>query len=324
MSFETEAPVRLSIAGNFPEQFFLENLAVRHDNSLLISVVTRKELYYLPPITADVTAKPALLHIFEEMVAGIAEPAPGIFLVMTTNAYTTHTNHLFRLDLRGWSPGAPVTPEPILTLPKEVLSLNGCCALSRTVVLAADSFGGAIWRFDLDEEARHAAAKLWLKHDSMAQVDAGLPPPPQPGVNGVRYSAALGHLYYTTTGQKLFMRVAVDPVTLAPTGEPEELGRGGMYDDFCLDEARGFAFVTLHRENRLDRLPLAPGAEAMPPLVGRPFDERLIGPSSAAWSRLPGEEGRVVLVTTDGGTTAPPQETAIVNAKVVRIEIERS
>ncbi len=32
----------------------------------------------------------------------------------------------------------------------------------------------------------------------------------------------------------------------------------------------------------------------------------LIGPSSAAWRRRPGDQGRVAYVTTDGGTTAPP------------------
>lgn len=47
----------------------------------------------------------------------------------------------------------------------------------------------------------------------MAHVTDNLPPPPQPGINGLRY--------YTTTGQKLFMRVRVDPTTLEPAGQPE-------------------------------------------------------------------------------------------------------
>jgi hypothetical protein len=37
--------------------------------------------------------------------------------------------------------------------------------------------------------------------------------PPQPGINGLRYSAEKGYVYYTTTGQKLFMRLRVDPAT---------------------------------------------------------------------------------------------------------------
>jgi Txe/YoeB family toxin of Txe-Axe toxin-antitoxin module len=155
----------------------------------------------------------------------------------------------------------------------------------------------------------------------MAHIDTDLPPPPQPGINGVRYSAAAAHVYYTTTGQKLFMRVAVDPLSFAPVGEPETLSSGGMYDDFCIDDARGIAYVTVHRENRIDRLPLIPTARSLPPLAGNPFNEKLIGPSSVAWSRRPGEEGRVLFVITDGGTTAPPEETGVVDARVVRVEL---
>jgi hypothetical protein len=35
-------------------------------------------------------------------------------------------------------------------------------------------------------------------------------------------------LYYTSTAQKLFMRVAVDPVTHEPAGEPELVAAGPM------------------------------------------------------------------------------------------------
>ena len=51
--------------------------------------------------------------------------------------------------------------------------------------------------------------------------DSGVPPPPQPGVNGVRYGSQTGYLYYTSTAQKVFMRVAVDPMTLEPAGPAE-------------------------------------------------------------------------------------------------------
>jgi len=60
-----------------------------------------------------------------------------------------------------------------------------------------------------------------------------------------------------------------------------------MYDDFCIDEARRAAYVTVHRENRIDHISLPPGEPAMRPLAGLPFDELLLGPSSAAWSRAP-------------------------------------
>ena len=40
--------VTLTVAASFLPHFFLENLAIRHDNSILVTVVTRKELWYIP------------------------------------------------------------------------------------------------------------------------------------------------------------------------------------------------------------------------------------------------------------------------------------
>jgi hypothetical protein len=56
-------------------------------------------------------------------------------------------------------------------------------------------------------------------------------------------------------------------------------------------------------------------------IAGDPFDEVLVGPSSAAWGRSPGDHGRVAYVTTDGGTTAPP-EGIIRKAALLRVELQ--
>ncbi len=282
-------------------------------------MANRKELYCTPPPRAGAEVEPLLLHAFDALVGGVAELKSDLFVVLAGNVYTTHDNYAYTLNLRGWSPGEPVKPERILAFPPAVLGLNGCCALSPTTLLAADTFGGAIWRVDLGPGAG-VEARLWLKHGSMAHTPDTLPPPPQPGINGLRYSAETNHVYYTTTGQKLFMRVAIDPARLEPEGEPERLCGGGMYDDFCIDDRRGVAYLTVHRENRIDRAPLAPDGPPLRPIAGDPFDPMLAGPSSAAWSRAPGEEDRVLFVTTDGGHTAPP-DGVVRKAKVVRMEL---
>ena len=144
--------------------------------------------------------------------------------------------------------------------------------------------------------------------------------PEQPGVNGVRFSKTTSYLYYTATVLRLFMRVRVDRETLAPLGVPEYLGGGKMMDDFCLDESAGVAYVTTHRENTIDRMPLEPDhGEEIQSIAGSPFDEE---PSSGAWGRAPGEEDRIAFFTTDGGTTAPPPDGVLRTAKVLRVEIK--
>src|SRR5580698_431677 len=62
---------RLTVAASFPPHFFLENLALRDDNSMLVTAVMRKELYYVPHPSADREVKPVLLHTFNELAWGL-------------------------------------------------------------------------------------------------------------------------------------------------------------------------------------------------------------------------------------------------------------
>ncbi|OBF50012.1 hypothetical protein A5756_22640 [Mycobacterium sp. 852002-53434_SCH5985345] len=315
--------VTLTPVAHFPQKYFLENLAVRADGSLLITAVLQRELWWVPPPRPGALVDPVLLHTFDCPVTGIVEVAPDVFVVNLTLAYTTGESHLARIDLTDWAPGRPMTPELIYTFDERARGLNGSCLLAPGVLAVADCFAGLIWRVDLDQDARQASAQVWLAHDTMAfDPDSEVPPPPQPGVNGVRYGPRTGYLYYTSTAQKVFMRVPVDPSTLSPAGSAEFVAAIDNADDFCLDERAGFAYVTRHRANTLDRVPLQlrHGSEVRH-IAGDPFDDILVGPSSAAWGRADGERGRIAYVTTDGGTTAPP-DGVVRRAAVLRVELD--
>ncbi|MEV5753684.1 hypothetical protein AB0L00_38190 [Actinoallomurus sp. NPDC052308] len=305
---------------DFPEHYFLENLAVRSDNSVLVTVLNHRQLWWVPPFTGAEPVRPVLVHTFERLVTGIVETEPDVFHVSATDGYTTHESSLHRVDLRGWSPGEPVRPETVLTFDERVRALNGSCLIAERTIVLADSFAGLIWRVDLPEDGGPAQARVWLRHPSLDHDPDNPLTPPQPGVNGVRFAPRTKFLYYTSTAQRLFMRVRVDPVTHDPAGEPEFVSGGTMADDFCLDEDAGVAYVTTHRQNTIDRVPLDPRPDGTREIaVGDPFDERVIGPSSAAWGRGPGEYGRVAYVTTDGGTTSPPPDGRIRPARLLRI-----
>ncbi|MCV7092508.1 hypothetical protein [Mycobacterium interjectum] len=314
--------VTLTPVAFFPQWYFPENLAVRADQSILVTDVMHKELWWVPRADHAAVVEPVLVHTFDHPVTGIAEVAPDVFIVCLTEGYTTHESHLARIDFTGWAPGAAVSPELIYTFDDRVRAPNGSCVLGPDVLAIADCFAGLIWRVDLADDARSATARVWLADDTMGDdPDSGVPPPPQPGVNGVRYGARTGHLYYTSTAQRVFMRVPVDPATLDPAGPAQFVAAIDNADDFCLDEDAGFAYVTRHRANTLDRVPLAPrhGSEVRH-IAGHPFDATLVGPSSAAWGRGPGDHGRVAYVTTDGGTTAPP-EGIVRQAALLRVEL---
>jgi hypothetical protein len=49
MKSSDEAPnVKLSTVATFPKDYFLENLAVRSDDSVLVTVLNHQELWYVP------------------------------------------------------------------------------------------------------------------------------------------------------------------------------------------------------------------------------------------------------------------------------------
>ena len=304
----------LVTVAKFPEHFFLENLAVRSDGSILVTVLNRKELWYVPTPRFDLPVEPLLVHTLDNLAMGIVEAEPEVFYVCTFGIAT-----LVRIDMRDWTPGALVDACTVLTFEQSGAVLNGCCLIASRIMLVADSVAGLIWRVDLTDDGLAATARVWLRHDSMA-FDPDNPLNPQPGVNGVRFASRTNSLYYTSTTRKLFMRVAVDPVTHEPAGEPEFIAGGTMADDFCIDENAGVAYVTTHRENTIDRVPLRPGAPRTC-VAGEPFTEQLIGPSSAVWGRGPADYGRVAYVTTDGGATAPPPDGKIRPARVLLVEL---
>ena len=309
----------LSTIAVFPKGSFLENFAVRSDNSLLVTSLKSHELWYVPPAKPGEQVEPALLFTFDKSPMSLVETEPDVFFLFTSDGYATHASSMHRIDLRGWKPGQEIHPELVLNFPSAVRALNGSCLIGPRAILVADCFASLIWRVDLSEDGRKANASIWLKHYSML-YHPGEVKPEQPGVNGLRYSQKRSCVYYTATVLKLFMRVRVDRETLAPLGNPEYLGGGKMMDDFCLDENAGVAYVTTHRDNTIERLSLEPDHhDENETVAGNPFDEELVGPSSGAWGRAHGEYGSVAFFSTDGGTTALPPDGVLRPAKILRV-----
>ena len=321
---ENQAPqARLTTVAEFPKRYFLENLAVREDNSVLVTAMNHNELWYVPPSSDGGTVEPLRLHTFDTPVTGLAEIEPDVFLMLAGNLYTTHESFIHKIDLRSWRPGDAIEPELFCRFPSEARGLNGCCLLKPGVLLVADCFASLIWRIDFFlESGSKPSIRVWIKHDSMGYYP-GKMKPEQPGVNGVRYAAKSNYLYYTATAKKLFMRIAVDADTLDTKGEPEIVVAGRMGDDFCIDEDANVIYLATHRQNTIDVVSMDPGLNSgfTQSVAGDPFTEELIGPSGGAWGRKPGEQGRTAFFIMDGGTASPPPS-GPQSAKLLRVDFQ--
>ncbi len=310
---------KLTVVGEFPEHFFLENLAVRADGSMLVTVANRKELWFVPTPGDALPVEPAHLHTFEFNASFVVEWKPDRFLLGVADVYATKESRLYELDLTGWSPGSPVSPRLVLKFPEPKVGLNGGCMIAPDVLLAA-GMAGLIWRIDLGDDG-NASARVWLQHDTMKNRPGEMKPE-QPGTNGVQFNRKTGYLYYTTTSQQMLLRVQVDPATQDAAGLPVFIAGGREWDDFLIDEDGGVAYATTHRENTIDRVRLAPDGnrDGRTVIAGDPFTETLVGPSAGAWSRTEGEKGRVAFFSSDGGTAQPP-DGKYRTGKVLRVEL---
>jgi hypothetical protein len=321
---------KLTTIATLPEHYFLENIAIRGDGSMLVTALNRKELWYVPAPSGTDKVGPILVASLDNHPMSIVETEPDLFYVSTLGVATIE-----RFDLRGWTPGTPAKRTLVLSFDDFNAGLNGSCLLAPNVILVADCAVGLIWRVDLTEDGLAAKASVWLRHESMAPgtdpsqavrltQTAGIP---YPGVNGVHYAPQGNYVYYTGSWTQSLNRVAVDTVTLEPAGEPEVVADGiHAVDDFVLDEARGVAYITTHIDNTIHRVPLESGSATQDTehviVAGDPLDERLLGPSSAAWGRGNADHGRVAYIATDGGHTGPNAAGIIRPAAVVRIELE--
>ena len=311
---------KLTVVAEFGEKFFLENLAVRADGSMLITVANRKEVWFVPAPDGQLPVKPVLVHTFEFMLGFVVEWRPDRFLIGVTDVYESKVGRLYELALAGWTPDNPVAPRFLLEFPEPRAGLNGGCMIAPNILLAA-GFADQIWRVDLGEDAS-ASARLWLRHDNMKNRP-GHTKPEQPGSNGVQIDRKGGYVYYTSTSQQMMMRVKLDPATHDPAALPEFVAGGREWDDFLIDEDAGVAYVTTHRENTIDRVRLAHDGnrEGRTVIAGNPFNDKLVGPSAGARGRSPEDKGRIAFFTSDGGTVAPPPDGKVRTAKVLRVEL---
>ena len=310
------ASARVTAVASFPPNHFLENIVVRYDGSILVTVLSQKHLYYLPsPDFGSVT--PLLLYQFDACPMGIVELEHDVFYIGTTTRFGDVPNTLWRLDMRIFTTTFVPEPTVVLTFPPQSKVLNGACVLSSSVMLFADSWADLIWRVDIPKDGSPPSARVWLKHTMLAH-SSDPAKHDVPGVNGLKFNNKDKHVYFTTTAQAIFGRIHVDRETLEPVGDPVDVAERWMWgDDLILDEEAGIAYVTTHRQNTIESVHLGTGATAN--VAGDPLNLDLIGPTAGSWGRGRGQAGRVAYFTTDGGIKNP-LDGVVREAMVLRVE----
>lgn len=292
----------------FPNGTWVENIAVRYNGNLLVTLVNVPELWEISDPSSSLEqhqqniTTATLIHSFYgvEYLTGITEMEPDVFIVASPRV-------IWRVDFRAamHDPGPRITE--IITVPG-ALNLNGMTTFDVTkgLVLIADSMLGVVWRVN----TRTGESVIVLEDERTMAGDFSLGP--LVGINGVKVNG--DHVYYNNCPRRLYCRVRVDLATGTAVGPYEMISENTMGDDFALDRfGVGYLaglidnIVTMVYPNGTHRV-----------IAGARNSRELAGATAAAFGRAKSDKN-VLYVTTGGAWGVPVLETGFEGGKIMAI-----
>lgn len=299
----------------FPNNTWVENIAVRSNGDLLVTLINHPELHLINPFDHGNTT---LVSTFPDAIGlwGIAEFQPDQFAVVVGNwsdvtlTTTPHSYSIWKVDMRPFfAIGAkvlrPAVVDKVTDIPEAIL-LNGLTLLSwdEKTVLVADSGLGAVWLVDIVTGGYYVT----LEDPTMA---AG--PPFNIGINGIHHRQ--GYLYYTGSTQAVFARIPIYP-NGTRAGDAEIIVTNRVGDDFAFDRA-GNAYVTQDPYNTLYKVTPEGNVSTILGAANSPLIE---GDTAAQFGRTPVDRS-ILYITTNGGIVAPVDGPAV-GGKVIAFDTD--
>lgn len=301
----------------FPNETWIENIAVRSNGNLLLNLLSTPSLYELNPLHPD-PGSAKLLHTFPLTtgLAGIAEIQPDVFAVLAGNwsletfSTTPGSWSVWKVDFRHSTKNYPSVTK-IVDLTKASFP-NGMTILApgSQYLLIADSVLGVVWRLNY----------LTSRYETILESPL-MQPPPGPivlGINGIHVFNSFA--YFTNSFQGLFARV---PVSLygrdagSATGIYEVISNNGPGDDFAFDKD-GNAYIT---QDPGDALQLVTQAGKLTVLAGNVNSTIVEGDTAAAFGRTKRDEN-LLYVVTNGGIAGAVPGTQITGGKVIAVDVQ--
>ena len=286
-----------------------ENLAVRRNGQILVTVLNTAQLVQIDPMSLQ---EPFLIHQFPNLnkadgADSITELAPDVFHVVIGNFTisqlegTTGTYSIWEVDMNTFSGGengtviTPATVSKITDIPG-ARTTNGLITLNQyeSILPVADSKLGAVWSVNVNTKACEILIQESLMNAS--------PDPSSLGVNRIKIFDRF--LFFTNTQAGTFSRVPIN-ANGAPTGAAEVIQTGLIpADDFIIDMA-GDAYIAQGQVSTV---------------IGSFTNSYLAGATEVQFGRTALDRS-VLYVTTNGGQAKPVNGT-VAPGKVVAVYTE--
>jgi hypothetical protein len=286
----------------FPNTTWVESITVRSNGALLVTLVSRPELYLIDPQRRH---PPILVCRFPNATAllGIDEVAPDEFAVVVGNwsiptfSSTPGSYSIWTVTFSNKGSNHAemrrVTPIP------EANFLNGLATLdtSTGTVLVGDAGAGLVYRVSV------RTGEYAVVLQDVASMGTDPTNPTHSGINGLKVHD--GYAYYTNTVKTLFGRVQIDPRKGTAIGPYEILATPGAMDDFDFtpnsSSTNWVVYATGHPNNVLLRI--TPDGN-WTTVLGAPNSTLIEGPTACKFGRTD-RDGRILYIVTDGGLAHP-------------------
>ncbi|KAM3445420.1 hypothetical protein NHJ13734_000547 [Beauveria thailandica] len=298
------------IVYQFENGTWVENIAVRANGNLLVTLIDRPELYEINPFERPTSAK--LVYRFSEYVCllGIIEVGPEVFTVVAGN-FTRQTGPepetwaVWKADFSG---GEEAHVSKVADIPEAVF-LDGMVTLDPEAgtVLVGDAAEGVIFRLNTNTGEY---ALVQRDESFRPPADAALPV----GLNGIRISE--NYLYYVNTFNPLYGRVPIDSVTGEATGPYERISTGVPADDFALD-ANKTAYVAGGIANVVTKIEL--NGEST--VIAGNLNSSFVAAGTATVFGRTRKDEHILYVTTGGASEAPVNGTFSEGGKIVALAV---
>ena len=301
----------VSIISEWPHGSLVENLAVKHDGHVIVTVYSTNEIYEINPYSTK--SNRFLLTTLPYGPTGIAEVDFNHFYVNIGSIGQRKTWSIYCLSLHHGTP-SNVSVKKIVDI-DSALYLNGLCVLSyeHGLLLSVDSLLGRIYKINVQTKQ----VELWYENDLFkARTHDGF----VPGINGIRYCSTDNSLYFTNTDRALILRLKINSFDSRPTGELETIVRNLVCDDFTIDYL-GTIYATTHAHNSLIRLTFVQDDEYLREDIAT-ITDGLAGATSCVFGRTY-QDRTSLYITTTGGNIQSNQITSTVSptAKLLRLNV---
>ncbi|KAK5726044.1 hypothetical protein LTR15_004235 [Elasticomyces elasticus] len=300
----------------YPVGTWIENIAVRSNGDLLLTILNVPHLDQLSPFEASVT--PETIYSFPNALSvfGIAEISPDVFAVAVGNF--TLTGGVQPGSFSIWSVSFTIhdTPEAhkITDLPQATF-LNGLCSLPGTGspedLLVGDIKQGLVYRVDTSTSNYGVA----INNSITAAVSD--PVFGAAGVNGMHVHDE--DLFFTNTGQALFAKMHIH-TNGTPAGEPTIIGHvlnsSLEFDDFAIKD--NDVYLVTGSGNSIERIGLD-GTSTGRIVVGSLNSTQFAEPTGCAFGRTEAD-GHILYVVTAGGLATAVNGNVTIGAQVLAVD----